>query len=244
MTSNCIIPVQPAYQDRIFTAGVAGYPGVPHLSAHRPEGQRDFSEVIALARTCPPPEAIDEGEMVGGFTHDQLVLHADKILDLVQAGRITRAIVIGGCDGRELSREYYKDLALALPKETLILTAGCTKYMFCKLPLGDIDGIPRVLDAGQCADCYSLVAFALKLKERLGLADPNALPLSLNVAWYDQKAVAVLFALFALGFKGVRLGPSMPAFLSPKVLAELQRRFDLKGIGPADEDAAAMMRAS
>lgn len=165
------------------------------------------------------------------------------MVELVKAGRVSRAIVIGGCDGRELSREYYKELALGLPRDTLILTAGCAKYMFCKLPLGDIDGIPRVLDAGQCNDRYSLVAFAPKLKEKLGLDDPNALPLSLNVAWYDQKAVAVLLALFHLGFKGMRLGPSSPAFFSPKVHAELVRRFGLKGIGSAQEDAAAMMRA-
>lgn len=242
MTSNCIIPVTPAYKDRIFTAGVAGYPGVRHLAGRRPDGSRDFGEVIALAKRSPPPEPIDTGEMVGGFGHEQLVAYQDKLLELVRAGRVRRVIVIGGCDGRDLSREYYKDLARALPQDTLILTGGCTKFMFWKLPLGEIDGIPRVLDAGQCADCYSLVAFALKLKETLGLADPNGLPLSINVAWYDQKAVAVLLALLALGFRGMRLGPSLPAFLSPNVLRRLVDVYQLRAAGTVEEDLAAMMR--
>ncbi|MBI5545983.1 MAG: hydroxylamine reductase, partial [Deltaproteobacteria bacterium] len=216
MTSNCIIPVKDSYKDRLFTTGVAGYPEIRHLSTHRPDGAKDFSDLIALARRCPPPQPIDQGEKVGGFTHGQLMEHAEKLLGLVKAGRVKRFVVIGGCDGRELSREYYRQLAEKLPQDTLILTAGCTKYMFFKLDLGEIDGIPRVLDAGQCNDCYSLVAFALKLQKVLGLADPNQLPLSINVAWYDQKAVAVLLALLHLGFKSFRLGPTLPAFLSPK----------------------------
>lgn len=241
MTTNCIIPVVDGYRDRIFTTGVAGYPKVPHIP-DPPSGPKDFSALIALARTCSPPVALETGRTWGGFGHQQLWAHVDRLLELVAEGALKRVIVIGGCDGRELSREYYRELALALPKDTLILSAGCTKFMFSKLPLGDIQGIPRVLDAGQCNDCYSLVAFALRLQERLGLKDPNELPLSVNVAWYDQKAVAVLLALFHLGFKGMRLGPTFPAFFSPKVREILERRFLLRGIGTAQEDVAAMMQ--
>lgn len=241
MTSNCIIPVADSYQNRIFTTGVAGYPGVRHLERRLPSGAKDFSELVELAKRCPSPLPIDQGDRVGGFTHGQLMLHADKLLELVKAGRIRRLVVIGGCDGRELSREYYRWVASMLPRDTLILTAGCTKYMFFKLDLGEIDGIPRVLDAGQCNDCYSLVAFALKLQKILGLSDPNQLPLSMNVAWYDQKAVAVLLALLSLGFKGVRLGPTLPAFLSPKVREILAARWAVKKIGTAEADVAAMM---
>jgi len=241
MTSNCIVPVKEAYQDRIFTTGVAGYPGVRHLAALRPDGSKDFSELVALARRCPPPQAIDRLERKGGYNHRQLAAYADALLGLVKAGKVRRVVVIGGCDGRELSREYYRFVAEKLPRDTLILTAGCTKYMFFKLDLGEIDGIPRVLDAGQCNDCYSLVAFALKLQGVLGLKDPNELPLSLNVAWYDQKAVAVLLALLHLGFKGCRLGPTLPAFLSPKIREALAERWGLRRIGEAEADVAAKM---
>ncbi|MGC4122761.1 MAG: hydroxylamine reductase [Myxococcales bacterium] len=244
MTSNCIVPVKESYQDRIFTTGVAGYPGVKHLSALRPDGTKDFGELIALAKKCPPPQAIDQMEKKGGYNHRQLTAYADTLLGLVKAGKVRRVVVIGGCDGRELSREYYRFVAEKLPKDTLILTAGCSKYMFFKLDLGEIEGIPRVLDAGQCNDCYSLVAFALKLQGVLGLKDPNELPLSLNVAWYDQKAVAVLLALLHLGFKGFRLGPTMPAFLSPKIREVLTARWNLKRIGEAQADVTAMMAGS
>jgi hydroxylamine reductase len=241
MTSNCIIPVASSYQDRIFTTGVAGYPGVRHVEKRLPGGAKDFSALVELARRCPPPQPIDQGDRVGGFTHGQLKLHAPKLLELVKAGRVRRLVVIGGCDGRELSREYYRWVAEKLPQDTLILTAGCTKFMFFKLDLGEIEGIPRVLDAGQCNDCYSLVAFALELQRILGLSDPNQLPLSVNVAWYDQKAVAVLLALLHLGFKGFRLGPTLPAFLSPKVRDLISARWAMKRIGTAEADVAAMM---
>jgi hydroxylamine reductase len=244
VTSNCIIPVKESYQDRIFTTGVAGYPGVPHLEARLPDGAKDFSALIALAKRCAPPIAVDHGDRVGGFTHGQLMAHAEKILGLVREGKLRRFIVIGGCDGRDLSREYYRLVAEGLPHDTLILTAGCTKYMFFKLDLGEVEGIPRVLDAGQCNDCYSLVAFALKLQGVLGLQDPNDLPLSINVAWYDQKAVAVLLALMHLGFKGFRLGPTLPAFMSPKVQGILVERFGMRRLGTAADDVAAMMRGA
>jgi hydroxylamine reductase len=241
MTSNCIIPVPDSYRARIFTTGVAGYPGVMHLERRRSDGSKDFSELVELAKRCTPPLPIDRMERTGGFTHGTLVAYAPKLLELIKAGKLKRLIVIGGCDGRDLSREYYRQVAEKLPRDTLILTAGCTKYMFFKLDLGEIEGLPRVLDAGQCNDCYSLVSFALQLKQVLGLEDVNQLPLSVNVAWYDQKAVAALLALLQLGFKGMRLGPTLPAFMSPRVRGILAERYGMKSIGNADADVASMM---
>jgi len=242
MTSNCIIPVVDAYRARIFTTGAAGYPGVPHLEKRRTDGSKDFSALIALAKQCPAPQPIDRMERMGGFSHGTLMANAPKLLELVRIGKLKRLIVIGGCDGRDLLREYYRLVAEKLPRDTIILTAGCTKYMFFKLDLGEIEGIPRVLDAGQCNDCYSLVAFALELQKVLGLKDPNELPLSINVAWYDQKAVSALLALLHLGFKGFRLGPTLPAFLSPKVRDILATSYGMKLMGEAGADVAAMMQ--
>ena len=242
MTSNCIIPVVDAYARRIFTTGVAGYPGVPHIQRLRPDGQKDFSDLIALAQRSPPPTPIESGTMTGGYCFPQLVAMAEPLLKLVQAGRIRRFIVMGGCDGRDRLRDYYRQVALRLPKDTVILTAGCTKYMFCKLPLGEIAGIPRVLDAGQCNDCNSLIRFAVRLKEVLGLSDINALPISYDLAWYDQKAVAIFLALLSLGVRRIRLGPTLPAFLSPQVVSALAEGFEVKPIADAASDVDAMLR--
>jgi hydroxylamine reductase len=240
MTTNCITPVQPAYKDRIFTTGMAGYPGVPHI-ADRVDGKpKDFSAIIELAKKCPPPTKLEDGEIVGGFAHAQVLALADKVIAAIKSGALKRFIVMAGCDGRHATREYYTELAKKLPKDTVILTAGCAKYRYNKLELGDIGGIPRVLDAGQCNDCYSLAVIALKLKEAFGLDDVNQLPLSFDIAWYEQKAVAVLLAVLALGFKNIRLGPTLPAFLSPNVAKILVDTFGIKGITTVDEDVAAM----
>ncbi len=241
MTTNCIIPVAAAYKDRIFTTGMAGYPEVKHI-ADRVDGKpKDFSEIIALAKTCPPPTELETGKIVGGFAHNQVLALADKVVEAVKSGAIKRFVVMAGCDGRHKERSYFTDVANALPEGTIILTAGCAKYRYNKLNLGDIGGIPRVLDAGQCNDSYSLAVIALKLKEVFGLDDVNKLPLSFDIAWYEQKAVAVLLALLALGFKGIRLGPTLPAFLSPEVAAVLVKTFDLKLITEPQADVAAMM---
>ena len=241
MTTNCITPVQDSYKNRIFTTGQAGYPGVPHI-ADRKNGQpKDFSGIIALAKTCPPPAQLEDGEIVGGFAHNQVLALADKVVEAVKAGAVKRFIVMAGCDGRQKGREYFTQVAADLPKDTIILTAGCAKYRYNKLNLGDIGGIPRVLDAGQCNDCYSLAVIALKLKEVFGLDDVNQLPLSMDIAWYEQKAVAVLLALLALGFKGMRLGPTLPAFLSPGVAKVLVETFGIKGTTEPAADIAAMM---
>ena len=240
VTSNCITPVQPAYRGRIFSTGPVAYPGVPHIEED-PQGRKDWSPVIALAKACPPPTAVDTGEFVGGFARATLAAAADRVLELVKAGRIKRFVVIGGCDGRDLSRDYYRQVAESLPGDAMILTAGCAKYRLMACRLGDIDGVPRILDAGQCNDCYALVALALKLKDAVGAESLNDLPISFDIPWYDQKSVAVLLALWHLGVKGVRLGPTHPAFLSPGVKAVLEQRFDLKRIGTAQADAAAMM---
>ncbi len=242
MTTNCITPVQKSYENRIFTTGMAGYPGLPHI-ADRKDGQpKDFSAIIALAKTCPPPTALEEGTIVGGFAHDQVLALADKVVEAVKSGAIKRFVVMAGCDGRHKTREYFTDVASKLPKGTIILTAGCAKYRYNKLPLGDIGGIPRVLDAGQCNDSYSLAVIALKLKEVFGLDDVNKLPLSFDIAWYEQKAVAVLLAVLALGFKNIRLGPTLPAFLSPGVAKVLVETFDIKPTGEAQADVDAMMQ--
>jgi len=241
MTTNCIIPVKDSYKDRIFTSGMAGYPGLEHIPDRSEGGSKDFSRLIELAKKCAPPTELETGEITGGFAHNQVLALADKVVAAVKSGAIKRFVVMAGCDGRQRNREYFTEVARELPKDTVILTAGCAKYRYNKLGLGDIDGIPRVLDAGQCNDSYSLAVIALKLKEVFGLEDVNQLPLSFDIAWYEQKAVAVLLALLALGFKGIRLGPTLPAFLSPNVIKVLVEKFDIKPVGDAAADVAAMM---
>ncbi len=241
MTTNCIVPVKDSYKDRIFTTGIVGYPGVKHIPNRAEGGKKDFSEIIALAKTCAAPTEIETGEIVGGFAHHQVMQLADKVVDAVKSGAIKRFVVMAGCDGRFPSRNYFTDVAEALPKDAVILTAGCAKYRYNKLDLGDIGGIPRVLDAGQCNDSYSLAVIALKLKEVFGLEDINDLPISFDIAWYEQKAVAVLLALLFLGVKGIRLGPTLPAFLSPNVAKVLVENFDIKPIGDVQSDVEAMM---
>jgi len=241
MTTNCIVPVKDSYKNRIFTTGTAGYPGVKHIPDRKQGGAKDFSEIIALAKTCKPPKEIETGEIVGGFAHNQVLALADKVVGAVKSGAIKRFIVMAGCDGRHLPRNYFTEVAKGLPKDAVILTAGCAKYRYNKLKLGDIGGIPRVLDAGQCNDSYSLAVIALKLKEVFKLDDINKLPISFDIAWYEQKAVAVLLALLFLGIKGIRLGPSVPAFLSPNVTKVLVEKFDIKPIGAVKDDVEAMM---
>ncbi|MFH1250346.1 MAG: hydroxylamine reductase [bacterium] len=241
MTTNCITPVKESYKDRIFTTGMAGYPGVKHIPDRKNSESKDFSEIIKLAKACPPPTEIETGEIVGGFAHAQVLALADKVVGAVKSGAIKRFIAMAGCDGRQKSRSYFTEVAAELPKDTIILTAGCAKYRYNKLNLGDIGGIPRVLDAGQCNDSYSLAVIALKLKEVFGLDDINDLPLSFDIAWYEQKAVAVLLALLFLGVKGIRLGPTLPAFLSPNVAKVLVENFNIKATGDVKADVAAMM---
>lgn len=240
-TTNCIIPVKGTYQGRMFTTGATGYPGCRHIADRPQGGRKDFSEVIAVAKTCPPPKEIETGEIVGGFAHHQVLALADKVVAAVKSGAIKRFVVMAGCDGRQRGRQYFTDVAQALPKDTIILTAGCAKYRYNKLPLGDIGGIPRVLDAGQCNDSYSLAVIALKLKEVFGLDDINKLPVSYDIAWYEQKAVAVLLALLSLGVKHIRLGPTIPAFLSPNVVKVLVEKFDIKPTTTAEVDVPAIM---
>lgn len=242
MTTNCIIPVKDSYKDRIFTTGVVGYPGVKHIGPRPKGGTKDFSEIIELAKKSAPPTQIETGELVTGFGHNQVLALADKVVDAVKSGAIKRFVVMAGCDGRHKTRSYYTDVARELPPDTVILTAGCAKYRYNKLALGDIDGIPRVLDAGQCNDCYSLAVIALKLKEVFGLKDINELPISFDVAWYEQKAVAVLLALLFLGVKGIHLGPTLPAFASPNVLKVLVENFNIKPITDPKTDVAAMIQ--
>ena len=241
MTTNCITPVQESYRNRIFTTGMAGYPGVPHIAERKDGKPKDFSAIIELAKKCPPPEKLEDGSITGGFAHAQVFALADKVVEAVKAGVIKRFVVMAGCDGRHKERNYYTDVAVNLPKETVILTAGCAKYRYNKLVTDDINGIPRVLDAGQCNDCYSLAVIALKLKEIFGVADVNELPISFDIAWYEQKAVAVLLALLHLGFKNIRLGPTLPAFLSPGVAEILVKTFDIKGITDPQKDIDAML---
>jgi len=241
MTTNCITPVKDSYKDRIFTTNMAGYPGVRHLP-NRPEGgSKDFSQVIELAKKCNAPTELESGQIVGGFAHHQVMQLADKIVDAVKNGAIKRFVIMAGCDGRHKTRSYFTDVAQELPQDAVILTAGCAKYRYNKLNLGDIGGIPRVLDAGQCNDSYSLAVIALKLKEVFELEDVNELPISFDLAWYEQKAVVVLLALLSLGFKGIRLGPTLPAFLSANVVKVLVENFDIKPIGEVKEDVAAIM---
>ncbi len=241
MTTNCLVPPKPSYRDRVFTTGNVGFPGVKHIPDRAPGGQKDFAPVIALARQCAPPEALEDGQLVGGFAHDQVLALADKILAAVRAGAIRKFVVMAGCDGRHKEREYYTEFARRLPRDTVILTAGCAKYRYNKLDLGEIDGIPRVLDAGQCNDSYSLALVALKLKEILGLQDINDLPIAYNVAWYEQKAVAVLLALLHLGVKNIHLGPTLPAFVSPGVAKVLTEAYALSRITEVEQDMARLL---
>jgi hydroxylamine reductase len=241
MTTNCIIPVKESYKDRIYTTGMAGYPGVRHIPDREKGGRKDFSSIIEQAKSCPPPTELETGSITGGFAHAQTLALADKIVDAVKSGAIGRFVVMAGCDGRQKGRSYFTELAEALPDNAVILTAGCAKYRYLKLNLGDIDGIPRVLDAGQCNDSYSLAIIALKLKEAFGLEDLNQLPISFDLAWYEQKAVAVLLGLLYLGFKGIRLGPTLPAFLSPNVASILVKNFDIKPIADVQSDLPAIM---
>ena len=235
MTTNCIVPPAPSYQDRLYTTGAAGYPGCRHIPGGAGE-EKDFSALIEHARRCPPPQELEQGEIVGGFAHAQVLALADQVVAAVKSGAIRKFVVMAGCDGRAKSRSYYTEFAKALPKDTVILTAGCAKYRYNKLDLGDIGGIPRVLDAGQCNDSYSLALIALKLREAFGLSDVNELPIVYNIAWYEQKAVIVLLALLYLGVKNIHLGPTLPAFLSPNVAKVLVERFGLSGITTVEED--------
>ncbi|MDD2501347.1 MAG: hydroxylamine reductase [Geobacter sp.] len=241
MTTNCIVPVKDAYKDRIYTTGMAGWPGAVHIPERQKGGRKDFSAIIAQAKTCQPPVEIEKGEIVGGFAHHQVMALADKVVEAVKSGAIKRFVVMAGCDGRHTSRNYFTDVAKELPKDTVILTAGCAKYRYNKLELGDIGGIPRVLDAGQCNDSYSLAYIALQLKQVFGLEDINDLPISYDIAWYEQKAVVVLLALLYLGVKHIRLGPTLPGFLSPNVAKVLVENFDIKPIGSVADDVAAIM---
>ena len=242
MTTNCIVPPKDSYKDRLYTTGAAGYPGCQHIGDISAENgsasavNKDFTVIIEHAKKCAPPAQIEEGEIIGGFAHAQVLALADQIVAAVKSGSIKKFVVMAGCDGRMKSREYYTEFAQKLPGDTVILTAGCAKYRYNKLALGDINGIPRVLDAGQCNDSYSLAVIALKLKEIFGLDDVNQLPIVYNIAWYEQKAVIVLLALLALGVKHIHLGPTLPAFLSPNVRNVLIEQFGIGGISTADED--------
>ncbi|MEO2563369.1 hydroxylamine reductase [Clostridium tertium] len=235
MTTNCIVPPKDSYKDRVFTTGAAGFPGCKHIEGI--DGQaKDFSEIIELAKKCKAPTEIEKGEIIGGFAHNQVMQLADKVVDAVKSGAIKKFFVMAGCDGRAKSRNYYTDFAKALPNDTVILTAGCAKYKYNKLDLGDIGGIPRVLDAGQCNDSYSLALIALKLKEVFELQDINELPIAFNIAWYEQKAVIVLLSLLYLGVKNIHLGPTLPAFLSPNVAKVLVENFGIGGITNVEDD--------
>lgn len=235
MTTNCITPPKDSYKDRVFTTGVAAYPGMKHIAADE-NGHKDFSEIIELAKKCESPKEIENGKIVGGFAHNQVLALADKVVEAVKNGDIQQFVVMAGCDGRQKGRNYYEDFAKALPDDTIILTAGCAKYRYNKLNLGDINGIPRVLDAGQCNDSYSLVVIAQALQKAFGLDDINDLPISYNIAWYEQKAVIVLLALLSLGVKNIHLGPTLPAFLSTNVANVLVENFGIAPIGEVDED--------
>jgi len=236
MTTNCLVPPRESYKNRVFTTGCANFPGLPVIPDRKKNGVKDFSAMIAMAKTLPPPVEIETGSIVGGFAHEQVFALADKVIDAVKSGAIKKFVVMAGCDGRHKERDYYREFAEALPEDTVILTAGCAKYRYNKLNLGDIGGIPRVLDAGQCNDSYSLALIALKLKEVFGLDDINDLPIVYNIAWYEQKAVTVLLALLALGVKNIHLGPTLPAFLSPAVVNVLVENFGISGITSVEGD--------
>lgn len=235
MTTNCIVPPKDSYKDRLYTTGAAGYPGCTYINGGI-GGKKDFSVIIQHAKRCEPPTGIEQGQIVGGFAHAQVLALADKVVDAVKSGKIRKLVVMAGCDGRAKSRTYYTDFAKALPEDTVILTAGCAKYRYNKLNLGDIEGIPRVLDAGQCNDSYSLAVIAMKLQEIFGLDDINDLPIIYNIAWYEQKAVIVLLALLSLGIKNIHLGPTLPAFLSPNVVNVLVEKFGIAGIDSVESD--------
>jgi hydroxylamine reductase len=242
-TTNCLVPPRPnaTYADRVYTTGSVGFPGFPHIADRKNGKPKDFSKIIEHAKKCEAPAEIEKGEIVGGFAHAQVFALADKVVDAVKSGAIRKFFVMAGCDGRMKNREYYTQFAEKLPHDTVILTAGCAKYRYNKLPLGDIGGIPRVLDAGQCNDSYSLVVIALKLKEIFGLNDVNGLPIAYNIAWYEQKAVIVLLALLSLGVKNIHLGTTLPAFLSPNVARVLVENFGISGISTVDEDLKAFL---
>ena len=240
MTTNCVVPPKNSYKARLFTTGATGVPGCPHIEA-KADGTKDFSALIECAKKCEPPKELETGEIVGGFAHAQVFALADKVIEAVKSGAIKKFVVMAGCDGRMKSREYYAEFAKALPKDTVILTAGCAKYKYIKLPLGEIGGIPRALDAGQCNDSYSLALIALKLKEAFGLADVNELPIVYNIAWYEQKAVIVLLALLHLGVKHIHLGPTLPAFLSPNVAKVLVENFGIGGVTTVEDDIKTMI---
>lgn len=235
MTTNCIVPPKDSYKDRLYTTGAAGYPGCTYINGGI-GGKKDFSVIIQHAKRCEPPVGIEQGQIVGGFAHARVLALADKVVDAVKSGKIRKFVVMAGCDGRAKSRTYYTDFAKALPEDTVILTAGCAKYRYNKLNLGDIEGIPRVLDAGQCNDSYSLAVIAMKLQEIFGLDDINDLPIIYNIAWYEQKAVIVLLALLSLGIKNIHLGPTLPAFLSPNVVNVLVEKFGIAGIDSVESD--------
>jgi hydroxylamine reductase len=246
LTTNCLVPLRKehTYLDRLYTTGIVGYDGAKHIPFREKGGNKDFSALIAQAKTCKPPTELESGSITAGFAHNQVLALADKVVAAVKSGAIKRFVVMAGCDGRHKSRNYYTEVAENLPRDTVILTAGCAKFRYNKLNLGDIGGIPRVLDAGQCNDSYSLAVIALKLKEVFGLADINELPISFDIAWYEQKAVAVLLALLSLGVKGLRLGPTLPGFLSPGVAKVLVDTFNIKPISTVQEDIAAMMTSN
>lgn len=235
LTTNCLVPPRDSYKERLYTTGAVGYPGCRHIEAGE-DGKKDFSQIINQAKQCPPPVELETGSIVGGFAHNQVLALAEPIVEAVKSGAIKKFVVMAGCDGRAPSRNYYTDFAKALPKDAVILTAGCAKYKYNKLNLGDIGGIPRVLDAGQCNDSYSLAVITLKLKEVFGLEDINDLPIIYNIAWYEQKAVIVLLALLSLGVKNIHLGPTLPAFLSPNVAKVLVQQFGIAGIGTVEDD--------
>lgn len=240
MTTNCVVPPKASYQNRLFTTGATGVPGCQHIEA-KADGSKDFSAIIELAKKCAAPTELEQGQIVGGFAHEQVFAVADKVVEAVKSGAIKKFVVMAGCDGRMKSRDYYTEFAQALPQDTVILTAGCAKYKYIKLNLGDIGGIPRVLDAGQCNDSYSLALIALKLKEVFGLSDVNELPIAYNIAWYEQKAVIVLLALLHLGVKNIHLGPTLPAFLSPNVAKVLVENFGIGTISTVEEDIKKMI---
>jgi hydroxylamine reductase len=239
MTTNCLVPPKQSYKDRVYTTGSVGFDGIIHIEAGA--NGKDFSKIIAHAKKCASPIEIETGKIVGGFAHNQVLALADKVVAAVKSGAIKKFFVMAGCDGRLKSREYYTEFAKALPKDTIILTAGCAKFRYNKLELGDIGGIPRVLDAGQCNDSYSLAVIALKLKEVFGMESVNDLPIAYNIAWYEQKAVTVLLALLYLGVKKIHLGPTLPAFISPNVAKILIDTFQIGGITSVDEDMKMFM---
>jgi len=240
-TSNCLVPPKPEYKDKLFTTGAVGFDGVPHIPDRAGGQPKDFSTIIEMARKCDPPKELESGQITGGFGHNQVMALADKVVEAVKSGAIKRFVVMGGCDGRHPSRKYYTEVAQALPEDAVILTAGCAKYKYNKLDLGEIGGIPRVLDAGQCNDSYSLAVIAMELQKAFDLDDINKLPISFDIAWYEQKAVLVFLALLSLGIKGIRLGPTLPGFLSPNIANALVEKFDIKPITTPEEDVEAMM---